>query len=88
MPQATVTIRIQAAGKDVTFGKTLSQEKTDSMIAALLRGDSEELQAEYPAQADRIIYLYEKFQREAHNNLVRSQEVRAFQPTDAWTEEP
>jgi hypothetical protein len=85
MPQATITVRIQTAGRDETFGKTLSEEHTEALINALLRGDDEKLQDEFPNQADRIIALYKRRQIQWHNDLMNAEQRRAQTVTDGWT---
>ena len=85
MPQATITVRIQAAGKDETFAKTLSQQRTDNLLSGLLRNDSPELQEEFPVLADRLIELYKGYIIQMHNDLMNADQRRLQTVTDGWT---
>lgn len=85
MPQATIDVRIQAAGQDESFGKTLSQDDTDALIAFLLRGDGDELETQFPNQAERVIVLYKRWLKTVHNDAIRKQRQRGQTVPDAWT---
>lgn len=85
MPQATITLRLQAAGKDETFSKTLSEEHTGFLINGLLRNDSAELRDQFPNQGDRVIELYKQWQKQIHNDLMATEERRSQSVTTGWT---
>ena len=88
MTQIQIDVRLQAAGKDKTFGRLLSEPASDALIAFLLRGDSEELTARFPAVADRIMFLYEKWIRAIHQQAIMKQLTKEYRPGDPWPDEP
>ena len=88
MPQIQIDVRLQAAGKDETFGRLLSEEASDALIAFLLRGSSEELEARFPDQADLLVFLYQKWIRAVHRQAIGKQLTKDYEPGDAWPDEP
>jgi len=84
MAQATITVRLQAAGRDETFSKTLSDDRTDDLVNGLLRNDDEELQAQFPSVADRIIELYKRWTKQTHKNLMAAEQRRTQTVETAW----
>lgn len=84
MAQATITVRVQVGALDETITKTLSQEHTDALLNGLLRNDTEELQNQYPNQAERAVELYKQWTKQAHNDLMATEQLRVQTVTTGW----
>lgn len=84
MAQVTITVQVQVGTLDETITQTLSQEHTDALLNGLLRDDTEELQNQYPNQAERAIVLYKQWQKQTHNDLMDTEQRRVQTVTTGW----